>query len=186
MIGAIVGAVVASGLIEEAGLGVVEGISSYFTGKMEANEQKKKLDMNEQLIMARPNDYIQMRVTHDEMIGGNYNDVIRNLAGIGFYDINIHAIYERKGMFSKERRGVVRTISINGNSSFDEMSVFPRDSHVVVNAVVHEQGDYLLMPELDNIRRGAVMFQRPVMRCQYCGITVSQGQRFCIGCGAPV
>ena len=45
---------------------------------------------------------------------------------------------------------------------------------------------FLSMPELDKIRQGAVMYQRPVRRCEYCGAQVNEGQNFCIGCGAPV
>lgn len=192
MLGAIVGAVVAASMPEiigNAAMGVMGGISTYMEGQMELKEvdnKMKRMEINNRLISEHPNDYIQMRTTNAGFVNQNYADVIRNLAGMGFYDINLNAMLIRKGLFEKERTGLVANVSINGASNFDEIAVFPRDAHVVVNAIIHRNEDRLYMPELERIRQGAVMFQRPVRRCQYCNVAISDGQKFCIGCGAPV
>lgn len=192
MLGAIVGAVVASAIpevVESAAVGVVGGISTYMEGQRslkEADAHMKKMEINERLLSEHPNDYIQMRTTQIGFINCNYSDVIKNLAGMGFYDINLNQLLIRKGLFEKERTGLVANVTINGASTFDEISVFPKDAHVVVNAIVHKKDVFLSMPELDKIRQGAVMYQRPVRRCEYCGVQVNEGQNFCIGCGAPV
>lgn len=192
MLDSIVGAVVASslsGIAESAATGIVGGIATYMDGKRElkvADEHMKRMEMNAHLLSEHPNDYIQMRTNHENFTNRNYMEVIRNLAGLGFYDISLNSVVIRKGLFEKERAGIVTRININGASTFDEVSVFPKDAHVVVDAIVHRVGDYLVMPELDKIRQGAFLFKRPVRRCEYCGVEVSNGQKYCIGCGAPV
>lgn len=192
MLDMIVGAVVASSVskvAEHAAVGVVGGIATYMDGKKalkEADENMKRMEMNERLLSERPNDFIQVRTAYNEMVNQYYIDVVKNLAGMGFYDININSIYKRKGLFDKEQKGIVARVNINGSSTFDAMSIFSKDSHVVVEAIVHNKGEYLYMPELEAIRRGSVMYQRPVRRCQYCNVAISDGQKYCIGCGAPV
>ena len=57
---------------------------------------------------------------------------------------------------------------------------------MVVEAIVHNREDILFMPELIEIRKGPVRQKKTVMRCEYCGTRVSEGQKYCIGCGAPV
>lgn len=192
MLDSIVGAVVASSLssvAESAAVGVVGGISSYMDGQKQlkaADEHMKKMEMNAHLLSEHPDDYIQMRTSNTGFTNHNYMEVIRNLASMGFYDINLNSVVVKKGLFDKERAGIVMKVNINGASVFDEISVFPKDAHVVVDAIVHKKGDYLAMPELDKIRQGEFMFKRPVRRCEYCGVQISVGQNYCIGCGAPV
>lgn len=189
MLGAIVGAVVASAVPEVIGnvaLGVVGGVATVVSGKLELEENKKKMEMNQRLLLEHPNDYIQMRTSYYDFENRNYEEVIMNLAGIGFYDININSVLEKKGLFEKERKGEVTRVTINGASGFGELSVFPKDAHVVVDAIVHKRGEFLVMNELNRIRQGALMYQRPIRRCEYCGVQVNAGQNYCIGCGAPV
>lgn len=192
MLGAIVGAVVASAMPEvigNAALGVVGGIATVVGGKLElkqAEEHMKNMEMNQRLLFEHPNDYIQMRTPYYDFENRNYEEVIKNLAGMGFYDININSVILKKGLFEKERKGEVTRVTINGAAGFDEASVFPKDSHVVVDAIVHNRDEFLAMPELNRIRQGAVLYQRPIRRCEYCGVQVNVGQNYCIGCGTPV
>ena len=192
MLDSIVGAVVASSLssvAESAAVGVVGGISTYMDGQKElkaADAHMKRMELNANLLSQHPNDYIQMRTSYTAFNNHNYMEVIRNLASMGFYDINLNSVVVKKGLFGKERAGIVTKVSINGAPCFDEVSVFPKDAHVVVDAIVHQKGDYLAMPELERIRRGEYMHKRPVRRCEYCGVEISDGQKYCIACGAPV
>ncbi|MCR4611947.1 MAG: hypothetical protein K5644_08630 [Lachnospiraceae bacterium] len=199
MLDMILGAVVASSVssvVEHAAIGVMGGIATYMEGQEELKardmEMKqldmkmKQMEMNNRLLYERPNDYIQMRTNQQAFTNYQYTDAVKNLAGMGFYDININSLYVKKGMFEKERTGMVSRVSINGNSTFVSTDVFPKDSHVVVDAITHQKGMNFYMPELEQIRRGSVMYQRPERRCQYCNLIISQGQKFCIGCGAPV
>ncbi len=149
----------------------------------ETDLQMKRMDM---IMRQNPNDYIQMRVNTIDFINQDFRDIIQNLAGMGFYDINIREVLVKKGLFEKERFGQVLGVSINGARQFDTLSLFPKDSHVIVDAIIHKKEDHLFMPELINIRKGSVLFQRPIKRCEYCGVAVSPGQNYCIGCGAPL
>ena len=192
MLDSIIGAVVASslsGIAESAATGVVGGIATYMDGQKQlkaADEHMKRMELNANLLSQHPNDYIQMRTNYTAFNNHNYMEVIRNLASMGFYDINLNSVVVKKGLFDKERAGIVMRVNINGASSFDEVSVFPKDAHVVVDAIVHRRGDYLAMPELERIRRGEYLHKRPVRRCDYCGVEISDGQKYCIACGAPV
>ena len=105
---------------------------------------------------------------------------------MGFYDINIREVLVRKGLFEADRTGLVLGVAINGARQFDTLSLFPKDSHVVVDAIIHRKEDHLFMAELANIRQGSVLYQRPVKRCAYCGVAVVDGQNYCIGCGAAL
>lgn len=189
MLGSILGAITAatiSSAAENVAGSVLGGVITYVDGKKyekNAEVQMKRMDM---IMRENPENYVQMRLDNSALINQNYYDVVKNLAGMGFYDIVIREVLTAKGLFDKPRTGLVSGVAINGARIFDSLSIFPRDAHVIVETIVHKGDNHLYMPELAAIRQGAVMRQRPVMRCEYCGVAITQGQKFCIGCGAPL
>ena len=178
MIGTLLGVIAAAGISEVADT-VISGVKTYVNGQ----KDMKRMDM---VMREDPANYIQMRVNADELVNHDFYEVVMNLAGMGFYDISIKEVFVKLKLFQKDQTGLVTAVSINGARQFDYLASFPKDSHVIVEATVHKKDRRLYMPELIKIRQGSVMQQRPVKRCEYCGLTVSNGQRYCNGCGAPL
>ncbi len=189
MIGTLLGAVAAAGISSAAkhlsGAALL-GVASFIEGQQELKQADVRMKRMDMLMNANPNDYIQMRVNAEELINHDFYEVVMNLAGMGFYDINIKEVFVKLKLFQKDQTGLVTAVSINGARSFDSLSAFPKDSHVIVEATVHKKDRKLYMAELSKIRQGAFKQQRPIRRCEYCGLTVSEGQKYCIGCGAPL
>ena len=183
MIGELVGAFVARTLIRATGEAVATGVSAIYEGRSEVKE--KQLAIQEK--RDNPDNFIRMRSNSENFRNMNYQDAVRSLAGMGFYHITIREIYVKKGPFDRfDYTGCVTGVIVNGMNSFNCYSTFSRDSYVIVNAIVHKPGCKLFMPGLGAIQSGQWILNRPVQRCQYCGVVVSQGQKYCIGCGAPV
>ena len=208
MIGELVGAFVARTLIRATGEAVATGVSAIYEGRSEVKEkqlaiqekqlkiknkeielQRQQMSMKEMELAMRdnPDNFIRMRSNSENFRNMNYQDAVRSLAGMGFYHITIREIYVKKGPFDRfDYTGCVTGVIVNGMNSFNCYSTFSRDSYVIVNAIVHKPGCKLFMPGLGAIQSGQWILNRPVQRCQYCGVVVSQGQKYCIGCGAPV
>ncbi len=189
MIDSLLGAVTAAGIRKTAEcitFAALAGVESYTNSMKEMKQLDARLKSMDMAMNQNPNNYVQMRVEAGDFLNQDFREVVRNLAGMGFYDINIKKRLLKKGIFQQDQTGLVTRVIINGSEQFDSLSVFPKNSHVVVEAIVHNREDILFMPELIEIRKGPAEQKKTVMRCAYCGTRVSDGQKYCIGCGAPV
>ncbi len=189
MIESLLGAIVATEITKSAGTiasAAIAGFETYANSKREMKEIDLRMKRMDMIMNSNPENYVQMRTEPQEFINQDFREAVRNLAGMGFYDINIKQVLVKKGMFQSDQTGRVTGVTINGARNFDSLSVFPKDSHVIVDTIVHKKDEHLFMPELINIRKGSVMKQRPTLHCAYCGVGVSSGQKYCIKCGAPL
>lgn len=193
MIGTLLG-VVAVKTISSAAVKVTTnamiGVGGYMEEKKAIKEKEKQIQRQkyemELSMYDNPNEFIRVRVNHGDLLNHSFQDVIKSLAGMGFYDINLRERMINKGLFGRDETGNVIGVYINGARSFKSYSTFPKDSYVVVEAIVHKKREQLYMPELEEIRKGSILYQRPVKRCAYCGVEVDNAQRFCIRCGSPL
>ena len=200
MIKTLIGAFVAERLVSTVATAAVEGMSAIYSGKMGLKEQEIELKRQENMVKdkeislrqmemacnADPNYYVRMCANSNNYLGMDYRDAIRSLASLGFYNINLRDVFvDIRNCGNRDIAGRVCSLMINGATEFNQYSIFPRDSYVVVGAVVHNVYLHLYMPELEAIRSG-IYLNRPVLRCSYCGAKISDEQRFCICCGAPV
>ena len=76
-------------------------------------------------------DEIKMPCSISDYKGENYEEVIKELENLGFYDIETSAKKDLiTGWITKD--GSVDKISIDGDNNFEEGDIFPEDAEVVV------------------------------------------------------
>lgn len=80
--------------------------------------------------------------------GADYLDVIHNLQGMGFTNININEIRHNRNFLTRNIYGKVESVSINGNSEFQKGDMFAQGAHVVVSFHVYKDSPRVEIPEL--------------------------------------
>lgn len=79
----------------------------------------------------------------------NYLDVIRNLLGMGFTNVNASEIRQhRNNFFTRNIYGQVESVTINGDSSFKKGDRFAKGAHVMVSFHVYKDSPKVVIPEL--------------------------------------
>ena len=163
-----------------------------------------------------------------------YMEVIHAMLGMGFTNVNaIELRRHKRGFFTNNIYGQVESVSINGNDSFKKGDRFAREAHVVVSFHVFKDSPHVVIPELENNNRShsgyeyyvhpnyqqpmqpinvnvninndprgygyqwqgngnpnygqqrPYSYEMPQKRCAYCGCLVYKSAAFCTHCGAP-
>ena len=143
MLGIIVGAAVATKMI-----GAVSEVVSDVVSDAVKNQNKNLEDM------------VFVNVSAADFQQKNFLDVIRNLLGMGFTNVNVYEIRQHnEGFFTRNIYGKVESVSINGNSSFVKGARFARGAHVLVSFHVFKNSPKVYIPDLQN--RAASAVQQP-------------------------
>lgn len=211
MLGMIIGAAFAAGLVEE----ITDGI-------------KKASIRNTQ-------DMVFVNHKAEYFYQKQYTDVIHDLLGMGFTNVNaVELRKHKKSIFTKKLYGQVESVSINGDDSFSKGERFAKGAHVVVSFHVYKDSPHVTIPELEyrnnprfaydqNRQYANPQFQQPIninlnidnraegykyqddprlgynnqrqaqlgydydesakKRCSYCGILVPKYMSICPHCG---
>ena len=157
-----------------------------------------------------------------------YMEVIHAMLGMGFTNVNaIELRRHKRGFFTNNIYGQVESVSINGNDSFKKGERYAREAHVVVSFHVFKDSPHVVIPELEYNYRSQPVYEQPryqqpinvnvnidngpreygyqrqyngnpnydqprpysyevpQKRCAYCGALASKHASFCPHCGAP-
>lgn len=160
-----------------------------------------------------------------------YMEVIHALLGMGFTNVNaVELRRHRRNFFTNNIYGQVESVSINGNENFKKGERFAREAHVVVSFHVFKDSPHVVIPELEYHYRSHPVYEQPryqqpmqpinvnvnidngpreygnrrqyygdsnyeqqrpytydipQKRCAYCGALVFKNAAFCTHCGAP-
>ena len=208
MLGLLIGAAVASQLIDTI------GEASNHIIKASTNGMKDMVFVN-----CNASNFYQKQ----------YMEVIHAMLGMGFTNVNaVELRQHRENFFTRNLYGQVESVSINGNDSFKKGESFAREAHVVVSFHVFKDSPHVVIPELEhnnrshsgyaqpgyqqpinvnvNIDNGSrnygyqnqynanpnyeqqqrqYTYEIPQKRCAYCGTLVPKHASFCSQCGAP-
>lgn len=210
MLGLLIGAAVASELINKIG-----DVSNHI---IDATTHATK-------------DMIFVNCSASNFYQKQYMEVIHAMLGMGFTNVNaIEIRRHRRGFFTNNIYGQVESVSINGNESFKKGDRFAREAHVVVSFHVFIDSPHVVIPELENNNRTysgyeyhempryqqpinvnvnisngpgeygyqwqgngnpnygqqrSYTYDTPQKRCAYCGCLVNKSAAFCSNCGAP-
>ena len=148
MLGLLIGAAVASDLIDTIG-GAIETIGEASTHIIEASNNARK-------------DMIVANYGASHFYQKQYMEVIHTLLGMGF--TNVHAVEirkHRKGFFTQNIYGQVESVSINGNDSFQKGTRFAREAYVLVSFHVFKDSPHVVIPELEHRTRSHAGFEQP-------------------------
>ena len=186
MLGVLFGAIAAGAIAKGISNAAMAGAGAIVETATRVHDSRKQIKEMEMVNQTDPEGYIRIRAGYEDFLNRDFRDVVRDLAGMGFYDIYLKENYVRKGFRDKDQTAMVSGVFINGARSFRAFSLFPKSSHIVVEAIVHGQNLRLNMPELEAIRQRKPAGPTIIKRCEYCGVIVSEGQKYCGGCGAPL
>ena len=189
MIESLLGAIAAKSLAKAAGpianavseaaiFGAVALFGSAVMINESNHERKIAMHKKDRGIIESSNDVI-IRVDCADFINQPYEEVVQCLTGMGFHNIHIR----EKALKNTDQTGRVTGILINGEVGFQRFSAYPKDSYVVVEAIVQDSNCILRMPEQKTIRQATAGYPFPVRYCAYCGVKISEGQNFCVHCG---
>ncbi len=141
MLGLLIGAAVASQLIDTIG-----EASNHI---IEASTHATK-------------DMIFVNCSANNFYQKQYMEVIHTLLGMGFKNVNaVELRQHREGFFTRNIYGQVESVSINGNDSFKKGDKFAREAHVVVSFHVFKDSPHVVIPELEYNNRQHPGYQQP-------------------------
>ena len=141
MLGLLIGAAVASQLIDTIG----EASNHLIDASTHA--MKDKIFVN-----CSANDFYQKQ----------YMEVIHAMLGMGFKNVNaVELRQHRQGLFTKNIYGQVESVSINGINNFKRGDRFAKEAHVVVSFHVFKDSPHVVIPELERNHRSQPVYEQP-------------------------
>ena len=214
MLGLLIGAAVASQLIDTIGE-ASNHIIDASTHILDASSRATK-------------DMIFVNCSASNFYQKQYMEVIHAMLGMGFTNVNaVELRQHRENFFTRNIYGQVESVSINGNDSFKKGERYAREAHVVVSFHVFKDSPHVVIPELEYNYRSQPVYEQPryqqpinvnvnidngpreygyqrqyngnpyyeqqrqntydppQKRCAYCGVLASKHAAFCPHCGAP-
>lgn len=148
--------------------------------------------------------YLTIGINETDLENKDYRQVIDILLGKGFTNIETYEIREyRNSFFNRDMYGKVKSVSINGNSSFRKKDVFNVDAYVLISFHVFKDSPPIIIHKLEQLKsRYEFNYAQPHYSepqyviinndketesfCEYCDCRIEESWFTCKHCGAPI
>ena len=150
-------------------------------------------------VIKNGNLYIKPTRSSENYINADTLDVVKELLGVGFENINLKAV-KKLGAYSAKKYGKVYSISINGNNDFLGIKKVPASSYIIIEFLDFKDS---VSPEvsanMNRLRSGMVHSVADIENindtidgspinskkfCSYCGEAIqNENAKFCSACG---